>query len=285
MLEIEEIDFTPEGLGPWSISKLKMLRNCPFQFFLKYVVKKKPDEQPPISVITETGKAAHRILEFLVKGRSIGDSFKEAKKEFEGVLTSDLWASEVETLELSIQSFSERLETFEKKIGIKRFIPELRIGVNKDWEPTGFFAKDVYWRGVVDLVIQLNNGDVIILDHKTSAPPIMGVRAFKDQLEVYKLLIHYGIEKIKGAQSGIHFVKAGEIILDEYTTAKEIEESLKPRFEFYTQGAIDRLMELGFFKHIRSAPCKWCDFNDVCKEGKLKELELSTKKYFPIKAV
>lgn len=285
MIEIDEIDFTPEGLGPWSISKLKMLRNCPLQFFLQYVVKQKPIEPPPISVVTETGKAAHRILEFIIKGKSIEDSFKATRHEFTETLTNEDWSNNIETIELSVNNFAERLESFEKKFGIKRFIPELKIGVNKNWEPTGFFAKDVYWRGVVDLVIQLNNGDILIIDHKYGPDPAFGIKNNKEQLDSYKVLFHYGVDKIKGAQSGIHFVKHSEIIMDDYADANEIENSLQPRLEFYTKGAIDNLLELGFFKHKRQNMCKYCAFDKECKEGLLKDLEKSTKKYFPIIAV
>lgn len=280
-----EIDLTPKGLGPWSISKLKMLQKCPFQFYLKYILKQKPEITPPISEVTEMGKAAHKILELSITGKSIEDSFRLVKEEYEDILRPDIWQEKMETLEFNVTSFMERMDKFQKAYKVKRFLPELRIGVDHNWEPTGFFAKDVYWRGVIDLVIQLENQDIIILDHKLGPPAEMGLKNFQDQLSSYKVLYNYGIQKVTGAKSGIHFVKAGEILLDDYTSNKDIEGSLRPRMEFYTQGAIDRLQELGWFKHIRANQCKWCDFNEECKAGQLKGQELSTKKYFQIVAV
>lgn len=289
---VENVELTPVGLGPWSYSKVKVLSKCPFQFYLKYILKAKPATPPPVSVITETGKAAHRILELVIMGKGIEDAFRAVRREYEEVLPGDLWndgdgheMGGVGRAEYSIVKFKERIDAFEKKNPVKRFITELKIGVTKDWEPTGFFAEDVYYRGVIDLIIQLNNGDIIFLDHKYGPDPVIGVRNFQDQLNTYKVLFSKGIESYNDAQSGIHFVRHGEIVMGSLTPKADVENTLANRVEFSINGAIDKVKDLGFFKHIASSACQWCEFSGPCKSGALKERELDSKKYFPIISV
>lgn len=282
---VEKVEFTPEGLGPWSHSKIKTLKNCPFQFYLRYILKVKPVEKAPISLVTEVGKAAHRILEYMIKGKSMTDAYKLTRKEFEGALTPEQWEDEVNTLEMSIGSFIGRLEEFEKSNPIKRYVQELKVAVDKNWQATGFFSEDCYFRGVIDLAIQMENGDALFIDHKTGAPAIMGVKNFKDQLNTYKVLYHHGISPIEGAQAGIHFIRDGEIKLDDYAEKSEIEKGLVRGVEFSIDCVIENVLELGFFKHKASSSCNYCDFRNECKAGELKELEKDSRKFFPIKEI
>lgn len=277
--DLENLQITSDGFGAWSYSKLKLLDKCPLSFYLKYVLKAKVPEAP-ISLVTEVGKAAHQVIEYIIGGKSITNAMSETKKKYIATIGDDNWKSQVETLEMSFMKFAERIENFEKNHKVKRYLQEIRIGCTKDWKPTGFFADDVYFRGVIDLVIQLEVLDALFIDHKTGAPAIMGVRNFKDQLDTYKVLFHYGIEKIKGGQSGIHFIRDAELRMDDYSDAREIETKLLPRLEFYIQGCIDKLKEIGYFKHISCNLCKYCDFAEACKSGQLKDLEKKTIRFF-----
>ena len=297
--ELLTLELTPVGLGPWSFSKLKMLKNCPFQFYLKYLLKAKPIETPVISVQTETGKAAHRILELTVMGKSVADAFKAVRKEYAEVLTDEQWqdghdpeAGGVGRTEYSISKFMERLSAFEKNNPVKRYLTELKLGVTKEWEPTGFFTtdierpeKNVYYRGVIDLIIQLENGDVLFLDHKFGPPAAMGTRNFQDQLDLYKVLFSKGMQEYNNAQSGVHFVRDGEIVMGTFSTKHDVENTMVNRVEFGIHGAIDKVKELGYFKHVRGSSCQWCEFNEMCKAGELKEIEMGSKKWFLIEEV
>lgn len=284
-LEETGIDFSPVGLGPWSFSKLKVLRNCPLKFYLQYVIKMPPKGEQEVSLVTEVGKAAHRVLEFTLGGRKLDEAYKLTRKEFLQTISDEQWEEHLSSVEYNIIKFKEKIEQFEKDHGVKRILQELRIGVTKDWEPTGFFSDDVYYRGVIDLVIQLNNGDIVIIDHKYGTVAAMGLRNFQDQLQTYKILFDRGVEPIVGAQAGIHHIKEGEVVLDEYHDAETIRDSLLNRVEFSIQGAIDQVQELGYFKHIAGNGCKYCDYREECKKGDLKTLEKETKKWFQIKKV
>lgn len=288
--EIVELKLDKYALGPWSISKLKMLRKCPLQFYLKYILKTKvPDDVSGREDTTsaDVGSAAHLILEHVMSGRSVREGYKLARKEYgPEKLSEEIWQDRVETLELNISAFKDRMDALAIRSPIKRVFTELRIGVTKDWEATGFFSKDVWFRGVIDLIIQLEDGCILIIDHKTGGG-LGSLRPYEDQLNSYKILFHYGISPIKGAQSYIHFIQAGEIKSSYFSNAQEIEGKLRTTLDFDVEGAIDAVKEIGYWKHIASSSCKWCDYAAVCKsEGKLlKPVEASTRRFFEIKPV
>lgn len=280
--EPESVEITAEGLGPWSCSKLKVAEQCPLNLYLKYVVKLK--HPPKYSLVTDVGKAVHRILEFVVMGKTITEAFAATRREFRH-MPDEVWEENLLSTEFSITEFRTRLDSFEKQHDVKRYVQELKVGFTREYEPTGFFADDVFFRGVLDLGIQMGSGDLVILDHKTGAPALMGIRNFQTQLNTYKVLFHKGVEEIEGAQAGIHFVRDGKILLDDYTDKTVIEGKLVRELEHNLQGVVDRINDFGYFKKIRGGHCKWCDYNEVCKRGELSGIEADTRKYFPIKPV
>lgn len=280
------------NLDAWSPSKLKALQKCPWQFYLKYILKFKiPEKLQTASDPTSAnvGKAAHQILEYGMIGKGLAESFTKTKVEYvdrDKSLTVEQWVELVEPLEYNIQSFLERIEALGRSTKIRKVLTELRIAITKDYEPTGFFSKDAWLRGVVDLILQLENGDIIILDHKTGGGE-GSPKVYKPQLDWYKVLFHYGIDEIEGAQTGIHFIRMGDIKMLDYSPKADIEGNLKNTLEMTIEGALDAVREKGYFKHVRGAYCKWCEYDNVgCKSGALKPTEIGTKKWFiPIQPV
>jgi hypothetical protein len=287
----DKVEMTPESLGPWSISKLKLLQKCPFAFYTKYVVKVKLPKELQAMVDTtmaDIGSSAHKILESLMFGKSLSQSYSIAKHEFVdgGKLTPQQWAEKIVPVETNIVSFKERIEAFERSNPIKRVLTELRIGVTKDWEPTGFFGDDVYMRGVIDLSLHLENNDLVVIDHKFGGSSSFGLRNYEMQLKSYKPLYHFGIGNVRGAQSGVHWIAEGDVKLGDYHDRAAIEGTLKNEIEFMIQGAIDGVTENhGYFKHVSGSMCQYCEFRDPCKAKQLLPIEKTTKKFFEIKKI
>lgn len=272
--EIHPIKLTMAGLGPWSYSKMKSLQNCPLQFYLKYIHKMKVEYvQSPEAMV---GSAAHKVLEYFVIGRPLDSSFREVKEEFLSKMGQELW-EQVERLELSISEFKRRLDEFDKNNPIKRVFAEMRIGVTEEFEPTTFFADNVFFRGIVDLALLLENGDAVFIDHKKGGSAEFGIKNYTQQLDSQKVLFHGGITPINGATAGIHFIEAGQIRLGEHHTKDEIEKVLRHNLLLSIDSAVHRVIDMGYFKHKACSACKWCDYAVPCKSGALKEIELSTK--------
>lgn len=290
---LEEVQLDDISLGPWSHSKLKVLEKCPLQFYLKYILKVK---LPPAlaadqdTTLADVGSAAHKILELIFAGHTVASAYAMAKTEFvPEKLTETLWVERIESVEFNITQFYDRIEAFKKRHKVKKIYTELRLGITRDWKPTKFFASDVWMRGVVDFVILLENGDALILDWKYGPPAAAGIRNYKQQLDSYKPLINYGLKAIRGATSGVGFIRDGEIILDEFTNHEDIEGKMKNTIEFNVEGAIESVKTAGEFEHKVGNHCKYCEFAPWCKakkaDGNLKELEAGTKKFFKIEKV
>lgn len=267
---------TREGLGPWSYSKKKTLEQCPLKFFLSYVLKLKvpkiEDDSLPSNHI---GSALHLILEDVTIGKSIEDAYRNSKRKYLELTGAENWEKYVVGNEYNVIDFRRKLDEFEVKHKVKRYLCEIRLAVNHDWEATGFFSDDCYYRGVVDLVIQLENKDVLIIDHKSNlnTTGFCSTKHFKEQLEVYKPLIHFGLEPIKGAQSGIHFISDGVVKLDDYHDADQIEGRLRKTMEYNLDSAIEIVKEEGYFKKKTGSYCKWCDYRELCKNKSEKPLK------------
>ncbi len=297
---VAELDSKTEGLqsvgqdrfgyGAWSYSKWKVLDKCPLNFYLQYVLKIKA----PASILAlndtsaaNIGSAAHRILEFTVKGTAIKDAYALAKAEYvqEGKLTEQMWDDSIKTVEYNISNFTDRILAFNDRHKVQQVKTEIRLAVTKDWRPTTFFANDAYFRGVIDYFAYLPNKDALIVDWKYGPPASMGIKNFRGQLDTYKPLINYAYATLNGATVGVGFIRDGEILLDRYTEREAIVNKLKNNLEWDLDGSIQRVKELGFFKHKRGPHCKYCAFDVMCKAGELKSSSLKTKKFFEIKKV
>lgn len=286
--ELEKVVLDIDALGPWSFSKYKSLKKCPFQFYLKYILKFKIPENLQLEsdpTAANVGKAAHEILEDVLTGKTVDKSYTKVRKLYvdKGILSPDLWKERVEPLHYNITKFKERIDEFSIRNPVKRVLTELRMGVTRDFQTTGFFSKDVWLRGVIDLVLVLECLDAVIFDHKTGGGQ-GSIKNYEEQLDWYKVLFHFGIDKIAGAQTGVHFIGEGEVKMGNYSPVSDIENNIKNSLEMSLEGAIDMLKEKGYFKHVRGGYCKWCEYDNIgCKSGEFKPLELSTKRWIEIK--
>lgn len=287
-----EIKFNIYDQGPWSYSKMKCLKKCPFQYYLKYILKFKLPahfqlQDDPLSA--NLGKAAHQILEYILKGENLVTSYAKAKKEYVGgkILTEEEWVNGVDTLNYNITRFSERIDSLARRHPISKTFTEYRLAITRDYKPTSFFSHDVWIRGVIDLVLLMEANDILIIDHKKGGGQQgTSTKNYDEQLNWYKLMFHFGVKNIEGAQSAVHFIEAGEIGMGPYHDVQAIENQLVAELEWALNGAIDTCKELGFFKHVRGPQCKWCEYDQVgCKSGQLKNLEKSTKRFFEIKKI
>jgi hypothetical protein len=290
--DIDELRMDRYGFGAWSYSKASMLRKCPLQFYLQYVLKAKIPSDiggRKDSLSADVGSAGHRVLELVMLGKTMEVAFATTKKEFvPAKLTEEQWAEKVLTMEMSVMAFKDRMDAFSRRNPIRRVFTEMRIGVTKDWEACAFFDNDAFYRGIVDLALQLENGDLVILDHKTAEGFVpTSTKIYDEQLNSYKPLFHYGISPVNGSQAGIHFIRAGDVKMGQYHSKEDIEGKLRTEVEWNLSGNVDRVAELGYFKHECGTYCKWCDWAPLCKakEKFLKPLELDTKRVIPIKPI
>ena len=83
-----------------------------------------------------------------------------------------------------------------------------------DLEPCSFFAKDVWFRGIVDLaIIDEDTGTGWIIDYKTGKS---AKYADKGQLELMALTIFKHYPKVTNLKAGLLFVIAKSLVKAEY---------------------------------------------------------------------
>lgn len=269
LLPDKKPELTDVGLAPWSVSKLKTLQKCPLQFYLNYIVKYKLPE-PELDedrLRTHYGSAAHEILELVAAGFSVDDAFARIEIESRKYLPPEYWP-EVETNRYAIESFWQRIQEFCIRHKVRKIHPEMKVAVTRDFQKTDFFAKNAYFRGMIDLALELANGDVLLIDHKRGPDPAWGVKPYEFQLDTYMPMFHFGVKPIRGGQSGVHFINHSEIVLREYTSLDDIENKIPKEILFFTEAAVEGVIEEGRFKYKRGSQCKYCDYKEMCSAGK-----------------
>lgn len=262
-------DISATGFGAWSVSKLKTLEKCPLQFFLQYCVKliMIGEEDPDEVLNRNAGTALHRILELMFEGHTFDEAESIGREENIAAVTPERWPF-VEKHYPNLKAFRRRMGVFEENHPIEQIEPELKLAVTRDYEPTDFFNPNAYFRGVIDLPIELQNGDAVVIDHKRGGSPAYGLKYHQGQLSTYHLLYHFGHRKTRGIQSGIHFMEAGAVVLGKYTPAETIETFLPTWLDNRIETAVQTVLEAEEFFPVKGTPCTYCDFKSLCKNGK-----------------
>jgi len=130
----------PLKLIPASYSRIKDYDRCPFYAYEVHVNRNR--SEPGLAM--ERGTQIHKLAEDYVNARVAGkrgmppQAIALYKAEFHGVVKASHVPPQT----------------------------ELKFGLTSDWQPTEFFGRDVWLRGVWDLVV-LSSAWVKVVDHKT----------------------------------------------------------------------------------------------------------------------
>lgn len=213
----------------WSFSSLNDYQNCPRSYQLKRVLKVVPNVE---TEAMRHGTIQHEHLEFRVaKGT---------------------------TLPPELQWMEPHIKTMEES-GAK-MVAEQAVGLTKGLTPTGFFAKDVWCRGKLDLTLQYEDSSTV-LDWKT------GKRKFDSD----QLMLFAGFEM--AARPEIDKVKTGYVWLKE----KKIDSETFTRKDLPTIWGhfmpkverVERSYEKDEWPAKPSGLCGWCNATKAqCKNSK-----------------
>jgi hypothetical protein len=173
-------------MAAWSYSSLSLFQQCPKKYYHLRVAK---DFKEPETKHLTYGKLVHEAAEFYIKN----DVPLPAQYKF----------------------MEEPLEKL-KAIGGEHLC-EYRMGLTQDLNPCDFFSKDVWWRGVADLVI-LKDDKAFLVDYKTGSS---SKYADTKQLEILSLALFAHFPKIKRIKAGLLFVVANDFVKVEYDTSAQ----------------------------------------------------------------
>mgnify|MGYP003117376712 CR=1 FL=1 len=207
----------------WSYSSLNTFKQCPKKYYHLKVVKDIKDKG---SVATIYGQEVHTAAEEFVRdGKPVPNKY----------------------------GFMVPILTSLNKLEGEKHC-ELRLGVAKTsegYKPTGFFADDVWWRGIADLVI-INGSIGYSVDYKTSKN---AKYADTKQLDAVAaaLFIHFPqLETIKSALAFVvskNFIKKTHV----HTNVGVYFETFQPDLE-----RLEGAQESGVWNAISGPLCGWC---------------------------
>ena len=160
------------SVAPWSFSKIKAFEQCPKQFYHEKILKEYP------FVETEAiryGNAFHKSAEDYVKdGTPLPEKFSYAQPV---------------------------LDSLNAKRGVK--LCEQKMGITENLKPCGFYDKDVWFRGIADLLIIDTLGQTAwVIDYKTGKNARY---ADKGQLELMAMAVFLHYPDIKKVRGGLVF--------------------------------------------------------------------------------
>lgn len=209
----------------WSYSSISLFQQCPRKYHRMRVVK--DIVEPPQTYLiygTEVHKAAE---EYLRDGTPI-----PAKYAY----------------------IQPKIEPFKNMEGT--MYCEHEMGVTKDLEPCGFHDKNVWFRGIADVLI-INGDKARIVDWKTSKTSRY---ADKKQLELLSLLVFKHFPQVKTINAGLVFLVVDDLVRAKYE--REIEGRAWTKWLGETQ-QLDKAFEADVWNPKPNFTCNgWCPVDD-----------------------
>jgi len=215
----------------WSYSSLDLFKLCPHKY---YRLKVKKDVKEPYQEHLQYGLKVHKAAEdFIEKDTPI-------PPEYEEMLAP--------------------VKKLKEMRGEK--LCEYRMGLTRDLQPCKFSAKDVWWRGIADLIV-LQDDKAFVVDYKTSKSSKF---ADMKQLEILSLALFKHFPQVKKIKAGLLFVVANDFVRTEF----EVDTSrvLWTKW-FEDSGRLEKAFELNVWNPRPNFTCsQWCPVKDCAHNGK-----------------
>jgi len=170
----------------WSYSRIKSFETCPKQFYHEKILKEYPYVE---TRAMKYGTEFHKVAEDFVRdGTPVPEEFRFTQKVLDNLAARE---------------------------GTKHL--ELKMGLTIDLEPCAFFAKNVWFRGVVDY-LSIDGGTARVVDYKTGKS---AKYADPDQLELMALTVFKHFPEVTDVRGALLFVIANSLVTDTYTTSDQ----------------------------------------------------------------
>jgi hypothetical protein len=152
------------------------------------------------------------------------------------------------------------LEALLAKPGVKHC--EYKMGLTRGLEPCGFFDKDVWWRGVADLIVMWEDRAWVV-DYKTG-----GSSKYADtkQLELMALGVFTHFPEVKKVKSGLLFLVADDFVKADF---HRHDEGIYWRQWLDDTLRLEKAYEVDVWNPRPNFTCKnWCPVKDCAHNGR-----------------
>jgi hypothetical protein len=204
----------------WSYSSLGLFQQCPRKYYHLRVLK---DVKDPETEAILYGKRVHEAAEFYIgKGTPLPPPFEQ---------------------------FKPVLDMLKEIPGDK--LCEFKMGLTKNIEACAFFAKDVWWRGIVDLLI-VDDTKGWMIDYKTGKNAKYADMKQLDLMAGALFIKHPELETIKSALA--------YVVSNEFPKKVHKREKLDEYMSVFDDqlDQLDAAMENGVWNAKTSPLCGWC---------------------------
>ena len=213
---------------PYSVSKIQVYNSCPRSFKYKYIDKL---PEPPRACFVK-GRNIHKVLETYPQAEHL-----EIVEKF---LKSDIG-----------KQYSDYITES------KKCMKEVKVALTEDLKQTSFFAKDAWFRGIVDLMF-VKDQTLHLCDYKTGKAKDLQSQDFTQLIyyAVYFFVVYKYVQKVR-----LSFVYV------EHNTENVLELS-RESCETYTQRLkqnVEILESDTEFVPKKSWKCNYCSFKNLCE--------------------
>jgi hypothetical protein len=216
--------------GAWSFSKMKAFETCPKQYYHVTVLREFPFQETDA---TRYGTEFHRACEEYIR-----DS---------------------KPLPPKFSFMQDTMERLAEMPGDKHC--ELKMGLTAELEPCGFFDKNVWFRGIVDLLI-INGKSARVVDYKTGKSDRYADRG---QLELMALCVFKHFPQVESVKGALLFTIANSIVKQDYKIDDE-SSMWSPWLQKYA--AMQKAHETGVWNPRPSGLCrKYCPVVECAHHG------------------
>ena len=249
----------------WSMSKLKVLEACPLQFYLSYIKKLRMIDENQDTTERDLGTTIHFLLEMMQSGMTIAEAYEETELRYHSVIGDDNWPRIIGMLP-SVRKFNRIMHEKDEDSHFNYVEPEMKLAVDKDWNPVDFFSPEAFFRGVIDYTARVGD-DALVIDFKKGGSGWL-TKYHSPQLTSYLLLDYFCNGAFNEGTSYIYYVEAGELSRGPVIKGDLIASHSRKWLEDKIETATSEVEEEGYFKYQRNNMCKYCNYAAACKDGK-----------------
>ncbi len=249
----------------WSLSAIKMLENCPLNFYLSYIEKYRYEDPSMETLARDLGTTIHYVLEMLYSGMTVPEALAAAEEEYFEVVGDANWHYILAMIP-NVHKFNRLMHDKELVTPLDYIIPEQKLAIDRNYKPVDFGDPTAYFRGVIDFSWRTESGNSMVLDFKKGGNGFL-TRYHKPQLLGYLILDYYGVGKYDEGESYIYYVEKGELSPGPKIQGENIETHTRPWLDDKINMAIAKPVDDKGFFHKRGSYCKYCDYQDKCKNG------------------
>jgi RecB family exonuclease len=138
---------------------------------------------------------------------------------------------------------------------------EYQMAINEQLQPVDWFASDVYFRGIADILV-VDGETAYCLDYKTGK-----VRESPTQLQLFAAMVFWHFPQVTKVKTSFLFLRFDKTINATYERRflDALWNGLKPRVD-----QVHDTIELGVFDAKPSGLCPWCPAQDICPSARRK---------------